>query len=155
MKHRFLFGFFVLWLALIAYKIFNPAASDGKMFFQHLSEQKIQYVELSPIVGSSPIGRFVFIKDSDELNRFISIWSGADTFIANHPKDRWSVSVKFFTERGVYSGVLRATINQGVMFDFDGSPTKWPVISEYLLTKSPMQVEAILRSLSGSPPLAE
>jgi hypothetical protein len=151
MKNRFLFGFVVLWLAFIAYKIFNPAASDGKRFFQHLSEQKIQYIELMPVAGSSPIGRFITTNDSDELNRFVSIWNGADTFIANHPKDNWSVSVKFYTERGVYSGVLRATINQGVMFDFDGSPTKWPVISEYRLTKSSAQVEDILRSLRGSP----
>ncbi|MBM7124562.1 hypothetical protein ACFFJT_21100 [Dyella flava] len=135
----------------MAYKIFNPAASDGKKFFQNLREQKVRYVELTPKSGISPIGRSIRINSCDELNRFLAIWNGADTFIANHPKDVWSVRVRLYADKGVYSGVLRVTTNQGVMFDFDGSPTGWPVISEYQLRRSsPAQIEAVLQSLEGS-----
>ena len=150
MKNRFLFVFGALWVALMSYKMLNPAASDGKVFFQHLTTQKIQCIELSPLDSNSPIRRFVTIKNTDELNIFIKSWTGINTFIANHPKDIWSMTVMFHTDRGTYSGVLRATTNQGMMFDFNRSPTGWPVNSEYQLVKSRPEIEAMLQSLKGS-----
>jgi hypothetical protein len=134
----------------MAYKIFNPAASDGKEFFQHLPEKKIHFIELTPLDRSSPIKHSLSINDRYEVSRFIAIWGGVDTFVANHPKDAWAIGVKFHTDKGIYSGVLRATINQGMMFDFNKSPTGWPVISEYQFKKSQAQIEAILKSIKGS-----
>jgi hypothetical protein len=144
-KNRFLFVFVAVWLALMAYKIFNQAAEDGEHFFQNLSAQKIKYIEIVPLGGNSPIHRFVMIDGSDELSRFVAAWNGSHTIIANHPKDIWSVTVAFHADKGVYSGVLRATSNQGVIFDFNGSPTGWPVASAYLLMKSRQEVEGLMQ----------
>lgn len=134
----------------MAYKIFNPASIDGKYFFQNLSTQRIQHVELIPLTENSPIGRPIRIDDRDELKKFVAMWSGAGTFIANHPTDRWSIEIRFHADKRIYSGVLRGTTNQGVMFDFNESPTKWPVASEYRLATSSTEVEAVLKNIGDS-----
>jgi hypothetical protein len=150
MRNKFLFVFALFWVALVAYKFLNPATIDGNKFFYHLSEQKIQYIELMPLAASSPIRRSIKIDGGGELQNFLAAWHGLYAFVANHPKDLWSISVRFHTDRGVYSGVLRATTNQGVMFEFDTSPTGWPVASDYQLMPSPTKVAAMLESLKGS-----
>jgi hypothetical protein len=151
MRNRLFVGFAMLWFLLMTYKIFNPAASDGKDFFQGLPAQKIRYVELTPAYGSPPIGRSMVISDHDKVIRFTKIWVGIDTLLANHPKDIWSINVVFHADRGIYSGVIRATSNQGVIFDFDKGPSAWPVSSEYQFRLPLNEIECILRSLSQSP----
>lgn len=146
-NNRLLIGFFFLWLMLVLFKFFDPGERDGKFFFQHLNGQDIQYIVLQPTTEGAPIWGAMKITSKEKIDRFLGIWKGVDTFIANHPKDRWSIHVKFYCTKGVYSGELRSTSNQGVMFEFNQGPSKWPVLSNYRLMKSTSDVDAVLDSL--------
>lgn len=150
-RNRILITFAIIWAAVVGYKLFNPASSDGKKFFHQLPAQNIHYVELGRTSNGAPAGHSVRIENRDDLNRFISIWGGVDTFAANHPRTTWSVAITINTDQGNYGGTLRGTSNQGVIFDFDRSPTGWAVNDQYQLAKSPIEVEAVLRSLRVAP----
>lgn len=146
-KKRWLIVFFSAWTAVMLFKLLNPGESDGKNFFQHLNEQEIEYIELQPVAGISPIGGTLKIVDKGQIDQILYMWKGVNKFVANHPKTRWSIHVSFHSIEGVYAGILTSTSNQGVMFEFNQGPTRWPVLSDYQLLKSSTEVEVILQRI--------
>jgi hypothetical protein len=150
MKYRFSAGFVILLVAMMAYKFFNPAAIDGRNFFRHLSVQRIQSIELMPLSDGAPIHRPIVIRDRNQVRQFVAAWGGVGPVVLNHPRDLWSMDIRFHTDKGAYGGVLRSTRNQGLVFQFNSSPTGWPVASEYQLWVLSASFETALEHLSDS-----